>query len=64
MTMVTLLATISTIIAFTQKRWLATMRQSTRPIKRWAGAILALVGVWLLLSAWHPEWFVGLFPSP
>jgi cytochrome c biogenesis protein CcdA len=45
-----------TAVGLAQDKMVRSMKGSTRSFKRWGGAILILVGVWLIvLTVWAPQ---------
>jgi len=49
-------------VGYAQERVIRAMRESSRYVHRWSGAILILVGAWLiLLSVWAQQ-FARVFP--
>jgi cytochrome c biogenesis protein CcdA len=53
---------LSLAIAFAQERVTEALRASVVTIKRWGGAILVLVGAWLIILAIWADTVAGLFP--
>lgn len=53
---------LATAVGFAQEQVISGLKRSTQAVKRWSGAVLILVGVWLLVLAIWAEAFAALFP--
>jgi cytochrome c biogenesis protein CcdA len=51
-----------TAVGLAQDRLIRSLKGSTRSVKRWGGAVLILVGVWLTLLAVWVSLFARIFP--
>jgi cytochrome c biogenesis protein CcdA len=49
-------------VGLTQDKLVRSMKGSTRSVKRWGGAILILVGVWLIVLAVWATQFARIIP--
>jgi hypothetical protein len=59
---VALMVELSIAIAAAQERLVASLRASIGQVKRWGGAILVLVGLWLIVLATWAKTFAQVFP--
>lgn len=51
-----------TAIGLAQAHTISRMKRSTHLVKRWGGAVLILVGIWLMVLAVWAETFAQIFP--
>lgn len=63
LTIVSITAVLTLLIGTAQTRLTQTLRSRPQQIKRWGGAVLLLVGGWLLIPAIFPDSFAWLFPA-
>ena len=62
LTMVLLAFTLAILIGTAQERMVDTLKEGTQRVKRWSGAVLLLVGAWLIALAIWADFFAGFFP--
>jgi cytochrome c biogenesis protein CcdA len=61
-TVAVVMVILVTAVGLTQDKLIRSMKGSTRSAKRWGGAILILVGVWLIALAVWASHFARIFP--
>lgn len=49
-------------IGLAQTRTLALLKAGTQQVRRWSGAVLVVVGTWLIVLALWADFFARLFP--
>ena len=53
---------VAILVGTAQQRAVDALKEGTQRIKRWSGAILLLVGAWLIALAIWADFFARLFP--
>lgn len=61
-TMALLMFALAILIGLAQQRVVDALKAGTQQVKRWSGAVLAGVGLWLIVLALWAEAFARLFP--
>lgn len=61
LTMVLVMALLVTAIGFAQTRVVRSMKMNTQSVKRLGGAVLVVVGIWLIVLAIWANAFTRLF---
>ena len=61
-TMALLMFALALLVGAAQERLLDSLKAGTRQIKRWSGALLLVVGAWLIVLAIWAEFFARIFP--
>jgi cytochrome c biogenesis protein CcdA len=61
LTMVLVMALLVTAIGFAQTRVVRSMKMNTQSVKRLGGAVLVVVGIWLIVLAIWANAFTSLF---
>jgi cytochrome c biogenesis protein CcdA len=61
-TIALVMAILVVAIGSAQAYVVRTMKGSTRSVKRWGGAVLMIVGIWLIVLAVWAKTFAQIFP--
>jgi cytochrome c biogenesis protein CcdA len=62
LTMTALMFGLALLIGLAQTRTIALLKAGTQQIKRWSGAVLVVVGAWLIALALWADFFARFFP--
>lgn len=62
LTMALLMLALAFLVGAAQQRVINTLKEGTQQVKKWSGAILFLVGAWLIVLAVWADFFARVFP--
>lgn len=60
--MALLMLSLALLIGTAQQGVVAALKEGTQQVRRWSGAVLLLVGVWLIVLAIWANFFARFFP--